>query len=62
MLVVVQILTALFVIFSLGLIITVPVALATPGQWETSKNNIFKSATIWSVFVLVIGLANSFIK
>ena len=39
MLVVIQILTGLFVLLSLGLIVTVPVALATPGQWETSKDS-----------------------
>ena len=43
--IVIQILTGLFVLLSLGLIVTVPVALAIPGQWETSKDSIFKSAT-----------------
>jgi photosystem II core protein PsbZ len=30
-------LTALLVLISLGLVVTVPVALATPGEWENSK-------------------------
>ena len=30
-------LTALLVLLSLALVITVPVALATPGDWEQSK-------------------------
>jgi photosystem II core protein PsbZ len=30
-------LTALLVLISLGLVVTVPVALATPGEWESSK-------------------------
>jgi photosystem II core protein PsbZ len=31
-------LTALLVLISLGLVVTVPVALATPGEWESSGN------------------------
>ena len=52
MLVVIQILTGLFVLLSLGLIVTVPVALAIPGQWETSKDSIFKSATSLDYFCI----------
>jgi photosystem II core protein PsbZ len=62
MLVLTQILTGLFVLLSLGLVVTVPVALATPGQWETSKDNIFKTTTLWTAFVFLIALANTFIK
>jgi len=46
MYIVIQILTGLFVFLSLGLVVTVPVALAIPGQWESSKDGIFKSATL----------------
>jgi photosystem II PsbZ protein len=62
MLIVIQILTGLFVLLSLALIITVPVALATPGQWETSKDSIFKSATLWTTFIFIIALINTFVK
>lgn len=62
MLIVIQILTGLFVLFSLGLIITVPVALATPGQWEISKDSIFKYATLWTTFIFLIAFANAFVK
>ena len=51
-------LTALLVLVSLGLVITVPVALATPGEWESSKenfNNIFKA---WIALVFVIATAD----
>ena len=34
-------LTALLVLISLGLVVTVPVALATPGEWEASKRSIY---------------------
>ena len=62
MFIVAQILTLFFVLLSLGLVVTVPVALAVPGQWETSKDNIFKSATLWTSFVFLIALVNAFIK
>ena len=47
-------LTALLVLISLGLVVTVPVALATPGEWETSKSNVTKGFQAWVVLVLVI--------
>ena len=47
-------LTALFVLISFGLIITVPVALATPGEWEVSKDNFTKIIGAWVALVLVI--------
>jgi photosystem II core protein PsbZ len=62
MLFVIQILTGLFVLLSLSLVVTVPVALAIPGQWETSKDNIFRSATLWTTFVFLIAFANAFVK
>jgi photosystem II core protein PsbZ len=45
-------LTALLVLISLGLVVTVPVALATPGEWENSKDN-FKRFQAW-VFLLLL--------
>lgn len=57
-------LTALLVLISLGLVVTVPVALATPGEWETSKDNVTKGFQAWVILVLVIatldGIASSF--
>ena len=40
-------LTALLVFLSLALIVTVPVALATPGDWEQSKNTFNRGFQIW---------------
>jgi len=47
-------LTALFVLISFALVITVPVALATPGEWEVSKDNFTKIIGAWIALVLVI--------
>ena len=51
-------LTALLVLISLGLVVTVPVALATPGEWETSKDNFTKGFQAWVVLVITIAAAD----
>jgi photosystem II core protein PsbZ len=51
-------LTALLVLISLGLVITVPVALATPGEWENSKNNFNKIFQAWVGLVIAIAAAD----
>jgi len=51
-------LTALLVFLSLGLIVTVPVALATPGDWEQLKGNFNRGFQIWVSLVLVIAAAD----
>ena len=59
----ITLLTALLVLISLGLVVTVPVALATPGEWESSKGNFTKGFQAWVVLVIVIaaldGIASS---
>jgi len=51
-------LTTLLVFISLGLVITVPVALATPGEWENSKPTFTKGFQAWVVLVIVIAAAD----
>jgi len=51
-------LTALLVLVSLGLVITVPVALATPGEWENSKTTFTKGFQAWVILVIVIATAD----
>ncbi len=56
-------LTALLVLISLALVITVPVALATPGEWENSKDNFTKGFQAWVGLIFLIaasdGIASS---
>jgi len=56
-------LVAVLVLISLGLVVTVPVALATPGEWEASKPTFNRFFQIWVSLVLVIaaidGIASS---
>ena len=51
-------LTFLFVLVSLGLVVTVPVALATPGEWESSKANFTSFFKIWIGLVVIIAVAD----
>jgi len=51
-------LTALLVLLSLGLVVTVPVALATPGEWENQKEQFTKGFQAWVVLVVVIATAD----
>jgi len=51
-------LTALLVLISLGLVVTVPVALATPGEWESSKDIVTKGLGAWVGLVLIIAAAD----
>ena len=57
-------LTALLVLISLGLVVTVPVALATPGEWEASKSNFDRAFQAWVGLVVIIatfdGISSSF--
>jgi photosystem II core protein PsbZ len=45
-------LTALLVLISLGLVVTVPVALATPGEWESSKVTLQKVSKLGSLLII----------
>ena len=47
-------LVAALVVISLGLIVTVPVALATPGEWEASKTSFNKAFQLWVSLVFSI--------
>ena len=51
-------LVGLLVLISLGLIVTVPVALATPGEWESSKGTFNKIFQAWVSLVIVIAAAD----
>lgn len=61
MTIVVQLLVFILVILSTLLVIGIPVTLASPGQWEQSKNLIYTSAGIWAGLVIITGVVNSFI-
>lgn len=61
MTIIVQILAFILVIFSTVLVVGIPVTIASPGQWEKSKNLIYTGAGIWAGLVIITAIANSFI-
>ena len=54
----ITLLVSLLVLISLSLVITVPVALATPGEWENSKSTFTKAFQAWVSLVIVIAAAD----
>ena len=54
----ITILVTLLVFLSLGLIVTVPVALATPGKWEESKSKFNQAFQVWAGLVVIIAAAD----
>ena len=54
----ITVLTALLVLLSLALVVTVPVALATPGDWEQSKGTFNRGFQIWVSLIFVIAAAD----
>nr|YP_009019617.1 photosystem II protein Z [Gracilaria salicornia]AHH24585.1 photosystem II protein Z [Gracilaria salicornia]UAD87643.1 photosystem II protein Z [Gracilaria salicornia] len=62
MTIIIQLLVFALVIFSILLVVGIPVTFASPGQWEKSKGLIYTGAGIWTALVLVTGLFNSFIN
>lgn len=57
----VQLLVFILILLSTLLVVGVPVTLASPGQWEQSKNLIYTGAGIWAGLVIITGLVNSLI-
>ena len=57
---IIQLLTFFLVALSLALTVGIPVVLATPGQWEASKNRIFQFILIWIVLVFTNAFASGF--
>ena len=58
---VVQIFVLTLVILSILLVVGIPVTLASPGQWEKSKNLVYASIGVWVGLVIATGILNSFI-
>lgn len=44
------------------LVIGVPVVLASPNGWSSSKNVVFSGASLWIGLVFLVGVLNSFIS
>nr|YP_009393135.1 photosystem II protein Z [Bostrychia moritziana]ARW61697.1 photosystem II protein Z [Bostrychia moritziana] len=61
MTIIIQLLVLTLVILSTILVVSIPITLASPGQWEKSKNLIYTSIGIWIGLIVVTSIVNSFI-
>nr|YP_009396234.1 photosystem II protein Z [Melanothamnus harveyi]ARW65454.1 photosystem II protein Z [Melanothamnus harveyi] len=61
MTIIIQLLVLALVVLSIILVIGIPVTLASPGQWEKSKNLVYTSIGVWVGLVIITGVLNSFI-
>lgn len=57
----IQLLVLALIIISIGAVIFMPVTLASPGEWEKSKNLVYAGAGLWSILVIITGAANLFL-
>ncbi len=61
MTIIIQLLVLGLILLSIISVIFMPVTLASPGQWEKSKNLVFTGAGVWSILVIITWIANLFI-
>lgn len=54
-----QIFVLLLVLVSFAMVVTVPVILATPGEWEKSQGIVWSGAGVWSALVVLTGIFNT---
>lgn len=53
-----QIALAALVLLSFVMVIGVPVAYATPANWDQSKRLLWIGSTVWAALVVVVGILN----
>jgi photosystem II PsbZ protein len=61
MVIIFDILLAALVLLSFVMVVGVPVAYASPQNWEQSKRLIFLGSGVWAVLVVLVGVFNFFV-
>jgi photosystem II PsbZ protein len=61
MVIVFDVALAALVLFSFVMLVAVPVAYASPQNWDQSKQLLWLGAIVWTVLVLVVGALNTFV-
>ena len=61
MTIVIQLMVLILIALSTVAVVFMPVTLASPGEWEKSKNLVYAGAGIWSILVIITGVANLFL-
>lgn len=57
----IQILVLGLIMLSIILVVGIPVTLASPGQWEQSKNLVYTGVGIWTGLVIITSIINSLV-
>ena len=61
MTVIFQLVLSALVLFSFVMVVGVPVAYASPQNWEQSKTLLYVGSGIWTVLVVLVGVLNFFV-
>ena len=56
-----QLLLAALVLFSFVMVIGVPVAYASPQNWDQSKTLLYVGSGVWTILVVLVGILNFFV-
>ena len=56
-----QLALTVLVLFSFVMVIGVPVAYASPQNWDQSKNLLYVGSGIWTLLVVVVAVLNFFV-
>ncbi len=56
-----QLVLTVLVLFSFLMIVYVPVAFATPQNWDQSKPLLFIGSGLWILLVILVAILNSFV-
>ncbi len=56
-----QIVLSFFVLYSFLMVIAVPVAYASPSNWNQTRPLILVGSVIWLLLVIVVAILNSFV-
>jgi photosystem II PsbZ protein len=56
-----QIFLAALVLFSFVMVVGVPVAYASPQNWNQSKPLLYLGSAIWAILVVVVAILNFFV-
>lgn len=56
-----QLLLTALVLFSFVMVIGVPVAYASPQNWDQSKTLLYVGSGIWAILVVLVGILNFFV-
>ncbi|VEP18614.1 Photosystem II reaction center protein Z [Hyella patelloides LEGE 07179] len=56
-----QLVLSLLVLFSFVMVIGVPVAYASPQNWEQSKTLLYAGSGVWGILVVLVAILNFFV-